>query len=435
MEKKIRNVGDINLLYLCHGCGACYSICPVNAIYMERNKFGWHPAVDDNRCKYCRVCLNVCPGISINLNEYSRTIFKNENKENSLIGQYINTYIGYSNDDKLRWEATSGGIITSILIYMLEKNIIDGAIVTKMDENNPLIPKSLLARSKEEIINAKTSKYSPTSVNVVVKEIKNSDGGFAVVGLPCQIHGIRKLQKQDKELKKKIKITIGLFCSHTVTFTGTEILLKKFFKEKKENIASVKYRGNGWPGDFVAKNRENIYKIKLKDYWSSLFGPYFFTPPRCITCNDLSNELADISVGDAWLREIMRNDKKGASIFVVRSKIGKEIIHNMVEDGYISVKEITPAKVIESQKGILYRKKIGINGRIALLNFLGKPIPDLGENVKYSNVSMSSYIGALMVLFNIFLSSRILGQKFLVKIPKRLLQRYGGFTYKFSQKR
>lgn len=45
----------------CSGCGACFSICPVQAIAMQEDAEGFeYPAVDDSKCIRCYKCTDVC---------------------------------------------------------------------------------------------------------------------------------------------------------------------------------------------------------------------------------------------------------------------------------------------------------------------------------------------------------------------------------------
>lgn len=45
----------------CCGCGACYSVCPVGAIHMERDAEGfWYPEIDENKCLRCGLCKKCC---------------------------------------------------------------------------------------------------------------------------------------------------------------------------------------------------------------------------------------------------------------------------------------------------------------------------------------------------------------------------------------
>ena len=46
----------------CCGCTACYSICPKQAITMEKDDEGYlYPQIDDSKCVRCYQCLKVCP--------------------------------------------------------------------------------------------------------------------------------------------------------------------------------------------------------------------------------------------------------------------------------------------------------------------------------------------------------------------------------------
>ena len=45
----------------CCGCTSCYSICPVNAIIMEKDKEGFlYPSIDESKCICCHKCISVC---------------------------------------------------------------------------------------------------------------------------------------------------------------------------------------------------------------------------------------------------------------------------------------------------------------------------------------------------------------------------------------
>lgn len=42
----------------CTDCGACVSLCPVNAICVEED---WEINIDDQKCIGCGFCVNSCP--------------------------------------------------------------------------------------------------------------------------------------------------------------------------------------------------------------------------------------------------------------------------------------------------------------------------------------------------------------------------------------
>ena len=99
-----------------------------------------------------------------------------KNPKNILIGNYLNCYTGYAVDRNIRYNSASGDIVTQLLIFALETKMIDGALVTKMRQNDPLKPESFIAKTKNEIIEASKSKYCPVSANVASSEILEDDG-------------------------------------------------------------------------------------------------------------------------------------------------------------------------------------------------------------------------------------------------------------------
>ena len=45
----------------CCGCSACFAVCPVNAIVMERDEEGFeYPHIYADRCVRCHACVSVC---------------------------------------------------------------------------------------------------------------------------------------------------------------------------------------------------------------------------------------------------------------------------------------------------------------------------------------------------------------------------------------
>jgi coenzyme F420 hydrogenase subunit beta len=63
-------------------------------------------------------------------------------------------------DLDLRYNSASGGLAPDP-IYALEKGLIDGALVTRMNSANPLESEAFIARLPKDVIAASKSKYCP----------------------------------------------------------------------------------------------------------------------------------------------------------------------------------------------------------------------------------------------------------------------------------
>jgi coenzyme F420 hydrogenase subunit beta len=404
---------------LCTGCGTCDAVCPTSAIQMvmDSSKGVYIPKIDHEKCIACGICYQVCSRHSVDFKQLNKKIFSGEEK-NILIGNYLSSYVGWAMDRKIRYNSSSGGVVTALLIHALEDGIIDGALVIRMKKDDPLKPEPFIARTREELIGASGSKYSPVPTNLLLKYILKIGGNekFAVVGLPCHIRALKSAERINRRLQEKIVLRIGLFCSHTPNFLATEIFLQRL-GIRKEDVAELKYRGEGWPGFMkISLKTGKTYKVAEPLYWRFL-GLDFFIPRSCLLCDDALNELADISVGDAWLPEFS-SDKLGTSIIIVRDLVGKNIVENADKSDKIKITEISYKKVIQSQLATIYFKKINLRARAKLLG-----IPPSHDSAKVKNID---YFFAIFSCLN----SQVLSKSFIVKlILKKIPLRIIGIYY------
>lgn len=379
----INNISKVTKDNLCTGCGTCVPMCPKRAIILTINhkKGVYTPQIDEKLCNNCELCLKVCPGHEVNFNSLNLEIFGKKPK-NQVLGNYLNCYSGHSTNHNIRYNSSSGGLITQFLIYALNEGIIDGAIVTKMKNNNPLEPEPFIARTKDEIIEASKSKYCPVPVNIALNDIldEKENNKYAIVGLPCHIHGIRKAEIINKSIKEKIILKIGIVCNHTPTFLATEFLLKKIGIENKE-IEKLDYRGMGWPGSMKIKkkNAEEEYIPHFSFfYWGVLLNSFFF-PRRCTLCCDKICELSDASFADAWIHSYLEKDNYGTSLILSRDKFFEEVLNESNLNNQIKIKKIDEKLLIQSQS--LYEIQKRSFAGIKLLNMLKIKTPSYNKNL------------------------------------------------------
>lgn len=388
---------------LCHGCGTCVGLCPISAIEMKKNDtLGVYvPQLNNDKCNDCELCYKVCPGYSVDFKNLSGS-FLNSLHNNVFLGSYRNCYTGYTQDNHIRYNSASGGLVTSILLWLLEKRVIDGAVVTKMDEKRPLEPRAFIARSPNEIISAARSKYCPVPLNVTLKEVIEADGKFAVVGIPCQLHGIRKAQSINKRLNEKIIVSLGVFCGMAWNFLATEMLIQKM-GIVKEDIQKLDYRGGGWPGRLLitlkdGKTKKLSYPYPLHQYDADF---KVTTPARCILCSDASSELADISFGDADLSDF-KDDKTGRSIVIVRSLLGEHLLKTMEAEKVICLTKTNSEKIIQGKKNLLCRKKKTLRAHFSFYKLVNSEIPAYNQELLKPQVQ--DYLRALFLYMRTYIS-------------------------------
>ena len=141
-----KNVNWVSGSGLCMGCGTCESVCPIVAIQVKlcSRKGIYLPIIETERCILCGRCFEVCPGAGVNIEEIADEILDSHGRDKN-IGRFEVCYIGHSSSEAIRYNSASGGLITSLLIYALEKKMIDGALVLGMSETNPLETKPYIA--------------------------------------------------------------------------------------------------------------------------------------------------------------------------------------------------------------------------------------------------------------------------------------------------
>lgn len=359
---------------LCTGCGICADVCPNHAITIKIINNENKPVIDLDKCKNdkgCFKCFSVCAGHGIDLETRHLSLFENNStNENPTLGRYESCYVGHSCDESIRYHSASGGCVSSFLIFLLEKGMIGGAIVTRFSKDDPFKAEPFLATTKEEILSAKSSKYCPVSMDGMASLVKNAPFQVAIVGLPCHIQGFRKLASVDKVFKEKVFAYLGIFCSSTKDYRAIDTICKKYGIVKK-NVKSFAYRDNGCLGSMTVeyKNGKTL-EVPYSEYYGKLRS--FFKPERCLSCIDHFAKLADISFGDIHVPPYDQ-DEIGSNSIIVRSKSMNELLKKSIEEKFIEADIIESSEIVRSQVILPYRKKI-FNGHRFIEKLLRHPI-------------------------------------------------------------
>lgn len=356
---------------LCTGCGICEDVCPTHTIRIECKNGENRPILNSKTClgDKCGRCLKVCPGIGCNLAEMANRFFSNEDsKTDKYIGLFQNLHTGYSLDKEIRYHSASGGMVSQFLIYLLDKNIIDGAVVTGFSESDHITPVSYIARTKEEVLKARSSKYCPVPLNKVGNEIKNSEGKYVIVGLPCHIQGFRKRAAIDRKFREHVVGYFSIYCSSNRTFYARDFLLNRYGIDRKD-IGYFAFRDNGCLGSLVVDAAGKGAEIPYIHYYGALRS--FFKPRRCLTCIDHYGELADVCFGDIHIRPYSE-DEVGISSWIVRNPYFEDLFKQAEAEGYIKMSDVDTKTLNESQKAMLYPKQRRVHAIMNMDRLIGK---------------------------------------------------------------
>jgi len=384
------------------------------------------PIIDKSKCTDCGICYEACPGVSVDFPGFNKELFNS--KKIKPVGHFIEAYVGYSKDNFIRANSSSGGIVTSLLLCALDNRLINGALVVGSEKNRPWMPRPFLARNRKDVISAMQSKYSIVPTNMILQEIKNAKGTYATVGLPCHVHGIRKIK--DKKIKDKIGFIIGIYGGFNASLDSIEFTLKKLGVNNFDDIKKVEHRGGEWPGGFKVTLRDGRTKFIEKFKHNFIFP--LFLPNRCKLCMDLANDFSDISVGDAWIKNLMKIGK-GWSLILVRTKRGKKILDLAKKQGHIEIKEVKMKEVLKSHKHTTKYKKENIFGRLWIYNKLGKATPNYGFDYS-KKVTLRLISFESIFLLSLAIASKKTTRKLISFLPINLVGNFVSYIRKIITK-
>lgn len=334
MAREHRSVAAIVNKRICVGCGACSVICRNSCITHTFGKRFNFPTIESDRCNGCGMCLKVCPSTFLlegRVDYLRRTCAETTNT----------CYLGHSTDETIRLHGSSGGFITGLTLDLLERGLIDGAIVAKTEGNNPLVAASFIAADRESLIQAIASKYAPVSSCMVLKDVMERPGKYAFVGTPCMIEALKNLQTYLPILKERIVLTIGLVCAGMSTRLATRGYIEDHGGVDMGKVHKICYRGNGWPGRFRVFAADGSLLMDRPLLGGSLIhvvgGEHYL---RCSLCLDHWGKQADVVVSDPWCEEMVRNETKGWSAVLTQSDQGRDAVISAVASGSVNAREI-----------------------------------------------------------------------------------------------
>ena len=338
---------------LCTMCGTCIGICPQEALALVYDNEEPSPELR-GECTPCGLCYNACPGSDVPLPELERFCFGMLREDNpDDLGIFTYSGMACATDDKVHRAGAGGGVATALLVYGLENGLIDCALVAGFSRDKPWRTEAKIATTAEELIEAAQSKYAAVAVNSLLHEaVKRGYQNIGIIGCPCHIHALRKMEYQRlaPNITNKIKILLGLFCGSQFHFEGTRhVLVEKCDVPDLKDIVRLQYRGRGseWSSNFIVEldNGEKKYVSKFDMVFGGLIN---FKRDRCAMCIDWSADLADISLADYWGPLTKREVESIYSSLLIRTSRGDDWCRGAQKAGYIDVKESSADYLVKS---------------------------------------------------------------------------------------
>lgn len=369
---------------LCTGCGVCTYSCSSNALTMDWNEEGFLVPGLTGDCDDDSSCISVCPfnpqPIEAVKNETAiADIFLTDStEEHDKLGRLIGIYAAHSNE--FREHSSSGGMGSYIFSQLLDRGIVDHVFSVSSSDTVEEYYQYSVSSSKADLRKASKTKYYPVTLATVLSEIDHLEGKVAVVGVACFVKAIRLAQYQNPFLKEKIPFVAGIICGGVKSKFFTEYLADKAGADYK-NIESPRYRikdpastANNYSFGCIDTTSKEYKKIKMREV-GDMWGTGLFKANACDFCDDVVTELADISLGDAWL-EPYSLDGRGTSVIVTRSPMAELIVQEGMEKSEIVIESISPDTMRASQQGSYNHRHEGLYVRLKEARAKGIPIAE-----------------------------------------------------------
>lgn len=408
---------------LCCGCGACVGVCPTGVLSIEILN-SHEPLIDQSKCTACGLCYEVCPGKGYPVVKLSQ---ESCNEKTHMIperGPVRAFLMGHSTDPDIRHNSASGGIATSVLIYLLENKMVDDVLVIGMANERPV---ARLTNNIQDVRDSLGSKYGPVPMlATLIPELLKEPRRIAMVATPCQLAGWIKAKDKIPKLRKSTVFTLGLFCGQVQSYDALTSIAARMGVAYPGEAKFTHWRYGAYPGSARFECYDGSIAQKPLYQCYDVAVPHF-SLHRCFLCPDGGNWLADMTLGD------IHSGGNDETVIVCRTSLAMEILESAQDAGKISFKKLTEDQVGKSViKHILGSKMLPAIARNIWLRKKGRSAPEFDYDASSLLVGRKKIMGVLWVFkYRLTFWARTGWRRsFLLKYPW-LMEKTGHFLYYF----
>lgn len=304
----------------CTGCMACVNKCPVSAIDIKKDEYGFvFPSINADKCINCDMCKEVCP-----IDDIEEHVPVEERKPKKI--NTLEAFSMFHNSENVVRKSSSGGAFYGLAQNTLKRDgIVFGcyydigqkkAYLTDTDH----VPLDNLLQSKyvESYIGADSFKY-------IEKELlKGREVLFC--GTPCQNAGLKNYLGRDYDNL----LMVDFACGGVSAQPYLTNYLNELENEYDSKICDMSFREKyyGWGQNCLTVRFENGKTYRK----TAMADPFFYCFLRssmqrlsCHGCHFADDHRSDVSIADFWRCdhfEVDRNDRKGISLVLAFSEKG-----------------------------------------------------------------------------------------------------------------
>ena len=305
---------------LCTGCGLCASLSA--GIEMASLAPGYNRPVAAGPVSRVEeeTIAATCPGAVVEP-------WTGSGRTHKYWGPYRQIMTGAATDPETRFEGSSGGAISALLIHALRSGLVDRVVQVAPDPEQPTRNIVTVSRTPAEVLGRAGSRYTASSPLERINAVLEEGGAAAFVGKPCDASALRRLGRVDPRVGRHIPLVLSFFCGGIPSHDGVERILADL-KVDPGAVTAFRYRGRGWPGNCVAETTEGSAEMTYARSWGGFLSKE--VQFRCKICPDAVGGVADIACADAWYGDDdgypSFDEAEGRSLIVARSETGERFL-------------------------------------------------------------------------------------------------------------
>lgn len=205
----------------CTACTACYSVCPMHCISMQKDEEGFlYPTASYEECISCGLCEEVCPSVQKGID----------------IKQTHHAYAAVSRRHDIWQRSTSGGLFSEIcLAWGDDDTWFYGAAWNGFDVTH------IGVKGVHNLKALCRSKYIESQIRDVIIDIEQKlqkKQKVIFCGTPCQVAGLRQYLRNDY----KNLLLIDLICHGVGSPSVFKSCIEEMEKQSEKKISHYEFR-------------------------------------------------------------------------------------------------------------------------------------------------------------------------------------------------
>jgi coenzyme F420 hydrogenase subunit beta len=330
---------------LCIGCGLCQSVAGKDRVRVRKTLNGFLAPLVEGDLDHDTVdrIYAVCPGTRVE--GLPERLLEVDTRQDNVWGPWRRMVRAWAGDAQVRYEGSTGGVMTALAAYLLKSGRVDFILQVKTSDSEPTFGDPVLSFTEADVFEAAGSRYGPAAPLLDIGAALDRNQPFAFFAKPCDVNALRNYAQQDERVDRLVKYCVVMVCGGYGTPRGTEAFFKRVGIDA-DSVTGLRYRGRGCPGPTRVDTPTGSHEYHYIDYWGEDETTWTL-PFRCKVCPDGIGEAADIAASDSWVgggpNRIDSVDDPGINVLVARTRAGEELIAAAAVDGALTLEnDIVP---------------------------------------------------------------------------------------------